>query len=174
MEGDPPRSPRSGARRNRPGGAPYPQNRDRRFARGSRPLRNDRRIRTAHFIGYASCRSAARRNGGRSLRQPTLRRYVRERSRFSRDFGGCGPSVKGRGLGDLSLSVIVVSRQTLARTWFCQPPLRHLIIVRLTQEHLRDTQIILHSSLIFSGLKALLAPYAMGVFKFPLHPQASF
>jgi hypothetical protein len=32
----------------------------------------------------------------------------------------------GRGFGDLS--VIVVSRQTLARTWFCQPPLRHLII----------------------------------------------
>jgi hypothetical protein len=98
MEGDPPRSPRSGARRNRPGGALYPQNRDRRFVRGSRPLRNDRRIRTAHFIGYASCRSAARRNGGRSLRQPTLRRYVRKRSRFSGDFGGCGLSVKDEDL----------------------------------------------------------------------------
>jgi hypothetical protein len=37
---------------------------------------------------------SGRRNGERSLRQTTFRRYVRERPRFSRDSGGCGLSVR--------------------------------------------------------------------------------
>jgi hypothetical protein len=44
-------------------------------------------------------------------------------------------SVKSEDFGHLSLSVIIISRQALAGTWFAQPSLGHFIIEWIEAEH---------------------------------------